>query len=216
MTIDPTHDAGRYVVDRGWSVHVGTVRIARWHRCYVDEAQPSPGAGRAPKRLPIRANAGVIVFSLCTLAVAGILGERVRASQPYSVTLPVPPVVRQVATHHRSRDGEAARHPVPRPRSVVRHQAAAALPSPHGSLDLALGEDEGAEVAAGVAPSRAAAVRIALLSGDMQEWQDASGVRGFVVAGPLEEDDGGRCRALAMLTRSTSGDNVEQRRECLR
>lgn len=217
MTVDHARDAGRYVLDRGWSLQVGSIRIARWHRSYISDASSSSEAVRKPMRLPFRANAGVIVFSLCVLGVAGALGERVRASQPYTITLPVPPVIPRAASDVRDPASTARTRHAASARPVAEHQQVAnTKPAPHPSLELSLGTSDDVEAQAGIAPSRTAAIKIALLSGDMQEWQDASGVRGFVVAGPLEQGENGRCRAMAMLTRSTSGDNVEQRRECLR
>lgn len=64
--------------------------------------------------------------------------------------------------------------------------------------------------------SRAAAVAAALRTGEMQQWYEAAGdVRGFVIAGPAEQDGAQRCRALSVLTRAPGGtDRVDQRHEC--
>lgn len=214
MTLDQTQDAGRYVVDRGWSVHIGRLRIAGWHRCYAGVNPVAPEVAPTRPRLRARTNIGVGLFCLCTLTVTALVGERVKAGQPYMVTLAVPPAIPR----------EAASRPRPVPAAKARHAAAsdatvrpdvAAPPAARAPLDLTLGSEE-ADDREPVASSRAAAMKTALLSGDMQEWQDRAGGHGFVVAGPLQPDGDGRCRALAVLTRSTNGDTVEQRRECLR
>lgn len=213
--INQGHEPGRYVVDRGWSVHVGAVRVARWHRCYAGEAGIGSVAARAPARLRGRAYVGVIVFSLCTLAVTGLLGERVLAGQSYSVTIPVPPTLRHVMAGRQGHASANLHHAAAH--SAVRREVAVVVPAQTAAPPNVLSEGAVQTDEPAAAPlSRAVAMKTALLSGDMQEWQDASGVRGFVVAGPLEQDEGGRCRTLALLTRATSGDSVEQRRECLR
>ena len=85
------------------------------------------------------------------------------------------------------------------------------------SLTLALGGDEDATPERTAEMSQAGAVKTALATGDMQEWRDTgTGQHGFVVAGPLQDEGGSRCRAMAVLTRSTDGDAVEQRHDCLR
>jgi len=214
MTIDRTRDAGRYIVDRGWSVHVGAVRIAGWNRCYAG-GPAVPGTAPVPSRLPVRTNIGVGLFCLCTLAVTALVGERVRASQSYSVMIPVPPATARSAPRQPGHGPVArSRHAAP-PRAAVRHEVADVPPAARAPLDLSLDTDDaaGGEV---IASSRTAAMKTALLSGDMQEWRDAAGGHGFVVAGPLQQGEDGRCRALAVMTRLSDGDTVEQRRECLR
>jgi hypothetical protein len=214
MTIDQTRGAGRYIVDRGWSLQIGSVRVAGWNRCYTG-GPAAPGTEAMPSRLPVRTNIGVGLFCLCTLAITALVGERVRASQPYTVMIPVPPATARNAPRHPDHAPAArSRHAAP-PSAAVRHDAAVAPPTTRAPLDLSLDADA-ADGGEAIASSRAAAVKTALLSGDMQEWRDAAGGHGFVVAGPLQQEEDGRCRALAVMIRSTDGDTVEQRRECLR
>lgn len=64
--------------------------------------------------------------------------------------------------------------------------------------------------------TRAAAISVALRTGEMQEWR-TGGEGGFVVAGPSDREGMRECRDLSILTRATGvPDRVDQRRECRR
>lgn len=62
--------------------------------------------------------------------------------------------------------------------------------------------------------SRYAASDMAWRSGDPQDWAEGRD-HGLVVAGPLEIEDGRKCRAFSTFTRQPDGENsVEQSRRC--
>lgn len=212
MDLRPGNTDDRHIVDRGWTFRLGSLRITRWDRRY---SGPAPMVEWPPRRrAPIFGGRIAIAASgICTIALiaTSLIAERVGAGAAYALTIPVPPSVRTPSSpkpdvgktirsdgtgHYKSRKPVTTRLP----------------------LVLALDETELADtVAVTATSSKSLALKTALATGDMQEWTDpAAGIRGYVVAGPLKEEAGRQCRAIAVMTRSaTAGDTVEQRQDCL-
>ena len=218
-----------YIVDQGWSLHVGSVRLARWRRCYADARSPSLQPARFwSLSFSARAALGAGVTCLCMFAATSLIVERVGAKPTYAVTVPVPPSTPRRLTmvaDHLPTVRPAPATPAARPRvsvtpvtAVTKTDQLAVVSTPPAvghSLVLTLGEGE-ADLQPSTKVSQASAIKNALTTGETQEWREtASGLDGFVVAGPLQEDGGRQCRAMAILTRSTDGNVVEKRRDCL-
>lgn len=219
--VDERQDSTRYVVDRGWSLQVGTVQLTRWHRRYAIQGDAAHGPAPARRSLLFSPRAALGGVAICALSftAASLMVERVGARPTYAIDVAVPPPSRApgIAHHapaahltHVASGGKGQRQL----RTIASDGAtadagasplAAALDAP-GRLDPLAGE-----------ASQAHAIRTAMTTGDMQEWtDDAAGIHGFVVAGPLREEDGQRCRAMSVLIRSIGqGDQVEQRHDCL-
>ena len=67
-----------YIVDQGWSLHVGSVRLARWRRCYADARIPSLQPVRFWSLLfSGRAALGAGVTCLGMFAATNLIVERV-------------------------------------------------------------------------------------------------------------------------------------------
>ncbi|MBN8848196.1 MULTISPECIES: hypothetical protein [unclassified Sphingomonas] len=118
----------------------------------------------------------------------------------YVVSVPVPdrepiaPRLRKEIANHRPAHRTAAQRP-------------AAAPPAESASDA---------VDAMSVQGRAAAIDVALRTGEMQEWRARNGDEGgFVVAGPSERVGARACRNLSILIRAPGApDRVDQRREC--
>jgi hypothetical protein len=219
--VDERQDSARYVVDRGWTLQVGTVQLTRWHRRYAVHGDEGHGAAPARRSLLFSPRAALGGVAICTLSftAASLMVERIGARPTYAIDVAVPPPSRAPGIAHHasaahlshvaaSRTGRQLHTTVPDATTTTdarASQLAAALDAP-GRLDPLASE-----------ASQAHAIKTAMATGDMQEWTDnAAGIHGFVVAGPLREQDGQRCRAMSVLIRSIGqGDQVEQRHDCL-
>ncbi|MGR6331245.1 hypothetical protein ACU5AX_19460 [Sphingomonas sp. XXL09] len=210
-------DSARYIVDRGWSLQVGAVQLTRWHRRYAVHADaghdPAP-----PKRSLLfspRAALGGVAICALSFTAASLMVERVGARPTYAIDIPVPPRNRAPEVVHHAPTARLTRvvSSEKRTRQRLHH-----LTSDEASSPLAAAVDAPGlhDPLAGEA-SQARAIKTAMTTGDMQEWTDeAAGIHGFVVAGPLREEDGQRCRAMSVLIRTLGqGDQVEQRHDCL-
>ena len=209
------------VIDRGWSLHVGPIKLVQWHRCYADDVSPE----LRPKRTKAllfsgRAALSALVVCICTFAATNLVAERLSASSAYAITIPVPPMVRHrhnlrpaLGSGHRDEHAAVAATMMSR-----RRLAALAPPAVRDPPELSIGKEEvSLQSLSSEARSRTLAVQTALSTGGLQEWREVSSARhGFVVAGPLRQDGGRQCRMMSVLTRSADGDVVEQRHECLR
>lgn len=182
---------------RRTTIELGPLRITR-ERVIVALPTGVPALARPRRRVWPALLAAAAATSLGGLAVGA---TRLPPRASYSVSVPVPERV-VVPT--------PATRPAP-PRSS--HSAPAARSPADLTADTA-DTDDAATVLSGRV-TRAAAVAAALRTGEMSEWQQPDGTRGFVVAGAAEAEDRRRCRALSVLTRSAGGDTVDQLRACL-
>lgn len=209
-----------FIVDRGWSLHFGPVTLVQWHRCYADNA-PSELRPMRTQTLLFwgRAALSALVVCMCTFAATSLVAERVGARSAYSITISVPPKARHMpnarpASGSGHRDGRAA---VAATMRSGRRLAAVVPPAVRNPPGLPLGGEDASLQPSSEALSQTLAMQTVLASGGMLEWREASSARyGFVVAGLLQEENGRKCRAMSVLTRSAYGDVVEQRHDCLR
>lgn len=220
MTIRPEAMAGPCIVDRGWSLRLGPLQVDRWTRIYAGDPSRTE---RLPHRRSSVLNGRVALAAsgLCLLAVVatGIAAERVGAERMlarpgYALTIVVPPTVRRADRSTgtpRARAGDGRVHAA---RDIVQDRPVIAA-VPDRPPVFASGENLPDPMIVSTA-TRADALQAALATGEMQEWvEPASGVHGFVVAGPIREDAGRQCRAVSVTTRASSADvRVEQRQEC--
>lgn len=205
----------RYVIDRGWSIRVGPVRLGRWYRSYADDGLV--GLSRGQNRSTIfstRAIMGGGLLCLCVFAATNLATDQARAKSGYAITIPVPPAVERFSD---ARAGQpavvvtarpAAR--VTRPKSEIR-----SISSPRPAAPPTLvGPEKPVTILTPLSVSQAQ--NVALTTGEMQQWEDpTTGVHGFVVVGPLKDDGGKPCRAMSILTRSADGDTVAEQQSCL-
>ena len=204
----------RYVVNRGWSIRVGPVRLASWYRSYADDGLA--GMSRSQPRgvfFSTRAILGGGLLCLCVFAAINMATDQARAKSGYAVSIPVPPAEKRVSGTRPAQ-----------PATVVPAQASAGLTRPDPEIrSVALPPPTASPTPVGPARSMelpllsvSQAQNVALATGEMQQWEDpATGVHGFVIVGPLKDDDGTPCRAMSILTRSADGDTVAERQSCL-
>lgn len=208
----------RYVVDRGWSVHIGSIKLVRWHRFCTDGVPAAPPRG-SPRPVLLSGSTAFVggLIGLCTFAATSLVAAQVGAKPTYAISIPVPPAIRRANNSlHTSGLMERLRHPAAATATATSRTATAAValvdPRPAALL---IGENVAQQLPE--ARSQASAVKAALVTGDMQEWGEAaSGVHGFIVAGSLQTDGDKQCRSISVLTRSAAGDAVDQQRACLR
>jgi hypothetical protein len=212
-------DGASFIVDRGWSLHVGPFTLVQWHRCYADHARSELRPMRSQALLfSGRTALSAVVVCMCTLAATSLVAERVGARSAYSITIPVPPKARHIPiARPTSGPGYGDERTATAATMTSGRRLAAAVPAAvRDSSELPLSADASLQPSSEMI-SQALAVQTALATGGMQEWREASPARhGFVVAGLLQEEDGRQCRAMSVLTRSADGDVVEQRHDCLR
>ncbi|MDP1025592.1 hypothetical protein Q5H91_00050 [Sphingomonas sp. KR1UV-12] len=146
-----------------------------------------------------------------TLVGLAVNSSRASAGYRYVVTVPIPPARALKVRPAMAVGAHAAKL---RPAAI---RAAPAMVRDDGgatgtSLDYSVGDLDSVETTA-AATSMTSAIRAAMASGHLQQWNAPDGSeRGFVVVGPA--DGSGGCRALSILTRRDGDNHVEQRREC--
>ncbi len=205
----------RYVIDRGWSIRVGPVRLGSWYRSYVDDGlvRMSHSQPREPF-FSTRAIVGGGLLCLCIFAAINLATDQARAKSGYAITIPVPPAVGRLPSPRPSTSAAFVTARIPM--EVIKRKPeihVAASHRPPASPPLVV-----PELSMMVRPfaTVSQAQNIALTTGEMQQWEDrATGVRGFVVVGPLRNDGGKQCRAMSILTRSVDGDTVAEEQGCL-
>lgn len=214
MTNPETPTVRRYVIDRGWSIRVGPIRLGGWYRSYAYDGRT--GISRSQTRgifFSTRAIMAGGLLCLCVFAAINLATDQARAKSGYAITIAVPPAMERLP-------GTRSAQPV----AVVNAEASATKARPDSKIRSIASRRPTASPTLG-APARLMGVlpllsvsqaqNAALATGEMRQWDNLeTGVHGFVVVGPLKDDGGTTCRAMSTLTRSADGDTVAEQQVC--
>ncbi|MES3045252.1 hypothetical protein [Sphingomonas faeni] len=202
---------GPIMHERGFSVQLGSLRFDAWDRRVV---RPPTGQLQGYEAKPLitwRLGASVAVCMLVAVSI-GLAAQHANARSAYSVVVSVPDPLpkRSVVTlaKPKAQAASVAKHS---PAGLTARPALLTTADPPASFPAVAATDQPLPLV-----SVTTAVRLAMKTGDAQEWGDLStGARGIVVVGAAQNIGEKSCRDLSILTRKDGQpETVEQKRNC--
>lgn len=197
--------------ERGFSIELGRFRFEAWDRRVVQRHTGDGNSYAAKPLISWRLGASAAVCMIVAVSI-GLATQHASARSVYSVVVPVPDALPKARTVSIAKP-EVHRASLIRPSLANVTSKPASLPAP----GLIAPTPAYPDVMQPAQPANVAkAVRLAMATGEAQEWGDlATGAHGFVVAGAAEDTGRGQCRNLSILTRRDGEpDTVKPQRIC--